>query len=155
MLFYRFVSAYVILKKRASPRSWCLLRSSQTFGGTARRDNASRNFRGLQTRYRREQLLIMGMYHFAESEKSVNRKNAPWFRVNFVRYEQNFNSGRRKKFLFISELTKADKSCKDFCLFLQLFLSKRKSWSYLKGRKRFANPKNNKRGWREPSPFFY
>ncbi len=27
--------------------------------------------------------LIIGAHHFAESEKSANRENAPWFRVNF------------------------------------------------------------------------
>ena len=39
-------------------------------------------------------------------KKSVYHFNAPWFRVNFVRYEQNFNSGRRMMFCFSLELTK-------------------------------------------------
>ena len=50
--------------------------------------------------------LIIVAYSFAVNLKSVNRENAPWFRVNFVRYEQNFHSGRRKKFWREAEVTK-------------------------------------------------
>jgi hypothetical protein len=28
--------------------------------------------------------LIIGAHHFAESKKSANGENAPWFRVNFA-----------------------------------------------------------------------
>ena len=67
---------------RLSPRVM-FAHTSRTFGGTARRTTASPIFYGLQ-----------------------NRFTAPWFRVNFVRYEQNFNSGRSMMFCFSAELTK-------------------------------------------------
>ena len=39
-------------------------------------------------------------------KESVYHFTAPWFRVNFARFEQNFNSGRRTMFCYPFELTK-------------------------------------------------
>ena len=69
--------------------------------------------------------LSMGTHPFAESKKSINRENSPWFRVNFAKAK--FPLGEAKEVLFYIRTDKADKSCKDFCLFLQLFLFERKS----------------------------
>ena len=58
-----------------------------------------------ESRYRRD-----GFYYvsapFCREKKSAQGENSPWFRVNFVRYEQNFSSGRRKKFCFIVEVNR-------------------------------------------------
>ena len=53
-------------------------RTSQKFGGTARRGNASQARYNLQTRLRRDKPLIIGATSFAVRKKSANRKNAPW-----------------------------------------------------------------------------
>ena len=58
-------------------------------------------------------------------KESVYHLTAPWFRVNFVRYEQNFNSGRRTMFSFSLELTKTIKQYA-FFFFLPLFLKTKK-----------------------------
>ena len=65
------------------------------------------------------------IFKSASGEKSVNHKNAPRFRVNFA--GAKFQLGEAQDVLAYGRTEKADKSCKDFCLFLQLFLSKRKS----------------------------
>jgi len=46
--------------------------------------------------------LIIGAYHFAESEKSANRENSPWFRG----ISSEITAGRRKKFRLTAEVTK-------------------------------------------------
>jgi hypothetical protein len=65
----------------------------------------------------------MGEYHFAESEKSANRKNAPWFRVNFA--FAKFQLGEAQDVLVNIRSDKPDKSCKDFCFFATFFSKKK------------------------------
>ena len=69
--------------------------------------------------------LIIVACRFAESEKSVNRENAPWFRVIFALAKIKLGEAQE----VLAEI-RSDKAIKRhvFCFFLQLFLSKRKSW---------------------------
>jgi hypothetical protein len=89
--------------------------------------------------------LIIGAQYFAERKKSANGENAPWFRVNFA--GAKFPLGEAQEVLAYSRSDKPDKSCKDFCLFLQLFLSKRKSLyeSKAAGFRKNKNPPRNRR----------
>ena len=74
----------------------------------------------------------MGSYRFAESEKSVLYKNAPWFRVNFA--AAKFPLGEAQELSLYSRTDKADKSCKDFCFFATFF-SKKKVEPFLESRR--------------------
>jgi hypothetical protein len=57
---------------------------------------------------------------------NLKRSIASRFRRMFTRYEQTSRAGRGARFQIHISTDKADKSCKDFCFFLPLFLSKRK-----------------------------
>ena len=81
----------------------------------------------------------MGSYRFAESEKSVLYKNAPWFRVNFA--AAKFPLGEAQELSLYSRTDKADKSCKDFCFFATFF-SKKKVDSVSKAARLSQNRKN-------------
>ena len=108
-------------KSRLSPLVM-FAHTSQTFGGTARRGIALQTSLGLQTRLCANSF-YMGEHPFAESKKSANRKNAPWFRVNFA--FAKFQLGEAQYVLVNIRSDKAI-NLKGFWFFLPLFLSKRK-----------------------------
>ena len=70
MQVYRLVGANESPKERASPR-----RDVYSYFANIRRNREAKE---------RFTNFLLRVHHFAESEKSVNRENAPWFRVIFA-----------------------------------------------------------------------
>ena len=72
--------------------------------------------------------MICRFFAFCKMVRTHNLKRsiASRFRRMFARYEQTSRAGRGARFQIHISTDKADKSCKDFCFFLPLFLSKRK-----------------------------
>ena len=64
----------------------------------------------------------MGSHHFAESEKSVNRENSPWFRVIFA--PAKIELGEAKEVLAKSRTDKAI-NLQGFCFFATFFSKKK------------------------------
>ena len=67
----------------------------------------------------------MGAHHFAEDEKSVNRKNSPWFRVNFALAK--FQLGEAKEVLIHIRTDKAI-NLQGFLILFATFSFKKKKW---------------------------